>query len=107
MEIENLAKEIRQMAFERKEPKPPEQVGASWYNDDLTYNGVAKTLFIILPTPGCAWALGDSGGCTMCSYVSQYIRSFLDSQRNVTKHIDICTSIHRLRASQQLLMYKQ
>lgn len=34
MEIENLAKEIRQMAFERKEPKPPEQVGASWYNDD-------------------------------------------------------------------------
>ena len=70
MEIENLTKEIRQKAFERKEPKTPEQVGASWYNDDLTYDGVAKTLFIILPTPGCAWALGDSGGCTMCSYVS-------------------------------------
>ena len=70
MEIENLTKEIRQRAFERKEPKTPEQVGASWYNDDLTYDGVAKTLFMILPTPGCAWALGDSGGCTMCSYVS-------------------------------------
>ena len=70
MEIENLTKDIRQRAFERKEPKTPEQVGASWYNDDLTYDGVAKTLFIILPTPGCAWALGDSGGCTMCSYVS-------------------------------------
>ena len=70
MEIEKLTKEIRQRAFERKEPKTPEQVGASWYNDDLTYDGVAKTLFMILPTPGCAWALGDSGGCTMCSYVS-------------------------------------
>ena len=70
MEIENLCKEIRARAFERKEPKTPEQVGASWYNDDLTYDGVSKTLFIILPTPGCAWALGDSGGCTMCSYVS-------------------------------------
>ena len=70
MEIENLCKDIRAKAFERKEPKTPEQVGASWYNDDLTYEGVSKTLFIILPTPGCAWALGDSGGCTMCSYVS-------------------------------------
>lgn len=80
MKIENLAKEIRQMAFERKEPKPPEQVGASWYNDDLTYNGVAKTLFIILPTPGCAWALGDSGGCTMCSYVSDCTLEPIDTE---------------------------
>ena len=63
MEIENLCKEIRSRAFERKEPKTPEQVGASWYNDDLTYDGVSKTLFIILPTPGCSWALGDSGAC--------------------------------------------
>lgn len=70
MEIEKLTKEIRQRAFERKDAKTPEQVGASWYNDDLTYSGVHKTLFMILPTPGCAWAVGDSGGCTMCSYVS-------------------------------------
>ena len=70
MEIENLCKTIRARAFEKKEAKTPEQVGASWYNDDLTYDGVAKTLFMILPTPGCAWALGDSGGCSMCSYVS-------------------------------------
>ena len=45
MEIENLCKEIRSRAFERKDPKTPEQVGASWYNDDLTYDGVAKTLY--------------------------------------------------------------
>ncbi len=80
MEIENLCKEIRQRAFERKEPKTPEQVGASWYNDDLTYDGVKKTLFIILPTPGCAWALGDSGGCTMCSYVSDCTLEPIDTQ---------------------------
>ena len=48
MEIENLCKDIRARAFERKEGKTPEQVGASWYNDDLTYDGVSKTLFIIL-----------------------------------------------------------
>lgn len=70
MEIENLTKEIRNRSFERKKDKTPDQVAASWYNDDLTYSGVRKTLFLILPTPGCSWALGDSGGCTMCSYVS-------------------------------------
>ena len=80
MEIENLCKEIRSRAFERKEPKTPEQVGASWYNDDLTYDGVSKTLFIILPTPGCSWALGDSGGCTMCSYVSDCTLEPIDSE---------------------------
>ena len=46
MEIENITKEIRTRAFDRKDPKTPEQVGASWYNDDLTYDGIAKTLFI-------------------------------------------------------------
>lgn len=70
MEIERLTKDIRNRAFERKKDKSPKQVAASWYNDDLTYDGVHKTLFLILPTPGCSWALGDSGGCTMCSYVS-------------------------------------
>lgn len=70
MEIENLTKDIRNRSFERKKDKTPDQVAASWYNDDLTYSGVSKTLFLILPTPGCSWALGDAGGCTMCSYVS-------------------------------------
>ena len=81
MEIEKLTKEIRQKAFERKDPKTPEQVAASWYNDDLTYDGVSKTLFMILPTPGCAWAVGDSGGCTMCSYVSDCTLEPIDSAK--------------------------
>lgn len=70
MEIEKLNKEIRNKSFEKMKDKTPEQVAASWYNDDLKYDGVGKTLFMILPTPGCSWALGDSGGCTMCSYIS-------------------------------------
>ncbi|MCC7553229.1 MAG: archaeosine biosynthesis radical SAM protein RaSEA [Methanobacteriaceae archaeon] len=70
MEIENLTKEIRNYAFENNKKKTAEQVATSWYGDDLTYSGPGKTLFMILPTPGCSWALGDSGGCTMCSYVS-------------------------------------
>ncbi|MDO5848376.1 MAG: archaeosine biosynthesis radical SAM protein RaSEA [Methanobrevibacter sp.] len=79
MEIENLTKDIRQRSFDRKKDKTPDQVAASWYNDDLTYDGVKKTLFLILPTPGCSWALGDAGGCTMCSYVSDCTLEAIDS----------------------------
>lgn len=70
MEIQNLAKEIRNRSFEKNKKRSAEQVATSWYNDDLKYSGVGKTLFMILPTPGCSWALGNSGGCTMCSYIS-------------------------------------
>ena len=80
MEIENLTKDIRNRAFERKKDKTPDQVAASWYNDDLTYSGVNKTLFLILPTPGCSWALGDAGGCTMCSYVSDCTLEPIESE---------------------------
>lgn len=80
MEIENLTKEIRNRAFEKARDKTPKQVAASWYNDDLTYDGVHKNLFMILPTPGCSWALGDSGGCTMCSYVSDCTLEPIDSE---------------------------
>lgn len=79
MEIERLTKDIRNKSFERKKDKTPDHVAASWYNDDLTYSGVSKTLFLILPTPGCSWALGDSGGCTMCSYVSDCTLEAIDS----------------------------
>ncbi len=81
MEIKTLTKSIRDKSFERKKDKTPEQMAASWYNDDLTYNGVNKTLFMILPTYGCSWALGDDGGCTMCSYVSDCTLKPIDSKK--------------------------
>ncbi|MCQ2971967.1 MAG: archaeosine biosynthesis radical SAM protein RaSEA [archaeon] len=80
MEIEKLTKEIRNRSFERKKDKTPEQVAASWYNNDLKYSGIGKTLFCILPTPGCSWALGESGGCTMCSYVSDCTLELIDTE---------------------------
>lgn len=70
MEIQRLTKEIRDRAIERGKARTPEQNATSWYNEDLLYCGIGKTVFIILPTPGCSWALGDAGGCTMCSYIS-------------------------------------
>ncbi|MDR2830211.1 MAG: archaeosine biosynthesis radical SAM protein RaSEA [Methanobrevibacter sp.] len=70
MEIQKLNKEIRTKTFEKMKKKSPKQLTTSWYQDDLLYAGTGKTIFIIIPTIGCSWALGDSGGCTMCSYIS-------------------------------------
>ncbi|MDR3291844.1 MAG: archaeosine biosynthesis radical SAM protein RaSEA [Methanobrevibacter sp.] len=75
MEIQELNKEIRTRSFEKMKTRSPKQLTTSWYQDDLLYSGVGKNIFIIIPTIGCSWALGDSGGCTMCSYISD---SFLE-----------------------------
>jgi radical SAM enzyme (TIGR01210 family) len=70
MEIQQLNKEIRSKTLERIIKRSPAQLSTSWFQEDLTYNGKGNTIFVIVPTPGCSWALGDSGGCTMCSYIS-------------------------------------
>lgn len=95
MEIQNLTKEIRDKYLERMKVRPPEKLVASWYQEDLLYAGAGKSLFIIIPTPGCSWALSDSGGCTMCSYISDCTLEPIDSdliiqlfEEQLKKHID-------------------
>jgi len=70
MEIQDLMSDIRENAIERMDKKSPAELSASWSSEDLLYSGVGNAIFIILPTPGCAHALSESGGCTMCSYIA-------------------------------------
>lgn len=70
MEIQELNKEIRQKYLNRMEPHSARELSASWSGEDLLYSGKGNAIFIILPTPGCAHALSQSGGCTMCSYIA-------------------------------------
>ena len=81
MEIRELTKEIRDKSIEYAKPKELDNLSASWYQEDLLYSGKGKTIFLILPTPGCSWALGPSGGCTMCSYISDcYLKPIENSK---------------------------
>lgn len=70
MEIQDLMSNIRENAIKRMDKKSPAELSASWSSEDLLYSGVGNAIFIILPTPGCAHALSESGGCTMCSYIA-------------------------------------
>jgi archaeosine synthase beta-subunit len=70
MEIKNLMLEIREDALNNMEKRSPQDVTVSWSGEDLLYSGKGNAIFIVLPTPGCAWAVSGSGGCTMCSYVA-------------------------------------
>ena len=42
---------------------------AYWIKDDRLLNKRGKEFTIILRTKGCSWALGESGGCSMCGYI--------------------------------------
>ncbi len=79
MEIQNLMQEIRTNALDKMEKLSPEDLAASWSGEDLLYSGRGKAIFIVLPTPGCAWAVSGSGGCTMCSYVADSPLEKVDS----------------------------
>jgi archaeosine synthase beta-subunit len=70
MEIQFLNQKIRKNSLKKIEPKSAQETSASWTGADLLYSGKGNAIFIILPTPGCAYALSESGGCTMCSYIS-------------------------------------
>jgi archaeosine synthase beta-subunit len=65
-----LMQDIRNKALKRIEKRSPQELATSWSNEDLLYSGPGRSIFIVLPTPGCAWALSGSGGCSMCSYVA-------------------------------------
>lgn len=95
MEIQGLTKEIRDNYLERMKVRPPEKLATSWYQEDLLYEGIGKSLFVIVPTPGCSWALGNVGGCTMCSYISDCTLEPIDEEtiiklfeNELNKHID-------------------
>ena len=69
MDIQTLNKSIRKKSL-KKSDKTAQELSASWSGEDVLYSGKGNAIFIILPTPGCAHALSNSGGCTMCSYIA-------------------------------------
>lgn len=70
MEIQNLMSDIRKNAIKRMDKQSPSELAVTWTSEDLLYSGKGNAVFIIIPTPGCAHALSESGGCTMCSYIA-------------------------------------
>lgn len=77
MKVQEINRQIRENSIEniinkrdrKKNKKPLQAYAASWSNEDRLYDCVGHTIFIVLPTSGCEWAT-RSGGCTMCSYIS-------------------------------------
>lgn len=70
MEIENLTKDIRENAIAKMEKRSAKELAASWSGEDILYSGKGNAIYMVLPTSGCAWAVSESGGCSMCSYVA-------------------------------------
>ena len=77
MQVQVINKQIRENSLEnlknkmekKKDKKPLQAYAASWAGKDRLYDCVGYTIFIVLPTSGCQWAV-QSGGCTMCSYIA-------------------------------------
>lgn len=65
-------RDIRSSALKKKRKYPKDQLKkpiSFWIKKNRLLNEIGKEFTIILRTRGCSWALGESGGCSMCGYV--------------------------------------
>jgi len=70
--LEEKIKYFRQKALKKRKQLDKEQLGkpvSFWIKEDRLLKEIGKEFTIILRTKGCNWALGDTGGCSMCGYV--------------------------------------
>ena len=58
---------------------------AYWIKDDRLLKKRGKEFTIILRTKGCSWALGDSGGCSMCGYIGDSNIDPVDSEHIINQ----------------------
>ncbi|TXT58458.1 MAG: hypothetical protein BAJALOKI2v1_360004 [Promethearchaeota archaeon] len=65
-------KALREKALKKRRTYSEEQLNkpvAFWISEDRLLNDKGKELTVILRTKGCQWALGETGGCSMCGYI--------------------------------------
>jgi radical SAM enzyme (TIGR01210 family) len=65
-------KSLRHQALKKIRPYSKEQLEkpvSFWIKEDRLLHEIGKEFTIILRTKGCNWALGTSGGCSMCGYI--------------------------------------
>ena len=63
---------LRHKALKKIRPYSMEQLEkpvSFWIKEDRLLHEIGKEFTIILRTKGCNWALGTSGGCSMCGYI--------------------------------------
>ncbi len=58
-----------------------------WIKEDRLLSKRGKEFMIILRTKGCSWALGDSGGCSMCGYIGDSNINYVESN-NIINQFD-------------------
>ena len=74
---------IRKRSFRSKRDFTVDQFKkpvAFFTKKDRLMNGIGKELTIILRTKGCSWALGEMGGCSMCGYVQDAVRTEINPE---------------------------
>jgi radical SAM enzyme (TIGR01210 family) len=78
-----------------------------WIKEDRLLNEIGKEFTIILRTRGCSWALGDSGGCSMCGYITDSNIKPVKSE-DIIRQFDFAVEqkINEIKSSQEDFILK-
>ncbi len=76
--LSEKVKAIREKSLKKRRDLSEDQLNrpvAFWIKEDRLLNKQGKEFTIILRTRGCQWALGETGGCSMCGYVQDSVNN--------------------------------
>ncbi|MFB6267588.1 MAG: archaeosine biosynthesis radical SAM protein RaSEA [Halodesulfurarchaeum sp.] len=90
-----VMREIRSRRETSYDPTEPTRV---WLDEDLTPDGLRRSLTIILNTGGCRWA--RAGGCTMCGYVAESVEGGSVSHPALMNQVEAALAHERREADE-------
>ncbi len=83
----------RRDSIARRRSKDLSRPSASWTTDAKIGDDTGRATSIVLATVGCSYARGESGGCTMCSYLLDGTEKRPTSEQLVLQFASVLSSL--------------
>ncbi len=78
-------KNLRKKALKKRKDQDLDEPISFWIKEDRLINEIGKEFTIILRSKGCNWALGESGGCSMCGYVQDSSSKYVQPEQLINQ----------------------
>ena len=103
--IRKAALRARGRSLSRISKKSLAEPAAKWVSQSRIGCDVGRALSVVLATQGCSHARGDSGGCTMCSYLLDGASKTVSTEDLVVQFQNAMTSLEGLRSPISVKVY--
>jgi radical SAM enzyme (TIGR01210 family) len=95
----------RGSSLSRIRKKDLSEPAAKWMAQSRIGHDVGQALSVVLATPGCSFARGEKGGCTMCSYILDGASQKVSSENLILQFMHAMASLEGLSGPISVKVY--